>query len=86
MAATVLNSAQAVKVSVFVVRAFVKLRELLSTHRQLAQKLAELERRLQKHDGQIIALIDAIRELMQPPPEPRRRPIGFSGEMEARRD
>ncbi len=82
MAATVLNSPQAVKVSLFVVRAFVKLREILSTHRQLAHKLAELERKLEKHDGQIIALIDAIRELMEPPPEPKRRPIGFAGEME----
>ena len=80
MAASVLNSSQAVKVSIYVVRAFVKLREMLSTHRQLSQKLSELENRLQKHDHQIIALVEAIRELMSPPPEPRRKPVGFLSE------
>jgi len=83
MAANTLNSPRAVKISVYVVRAFVKLREMLSTHRQLALKLAELERKLEKHDGQIVALIDAIRQLMAPPPEPPRRRIGFAAEMEA---
>ena len=78
MAASVLNSPRAVKVSVYVVRAFVKLREVLSTHKALARKLAELERRLDTHDDQIEALLEAIRELMVPPPEPRRRRIGFA--------
>jgi hypothetical protein len=78
MAASVLNSPRAVKVSVYVVRAFVKLREVLSTHKALARKLAELERRLDTHDDQIEALLEAIRELMAPPPEPRRRRIGFA--------
>lgn len=81
MAATVLNSPQAVSVSVIVVRAFVKLREMLSAHRQLAQKLAELERKLENHDAQIAALFEAIRQLMEPPPEPPRKPIGFTSEM-----
>lgn len=80
MAASVLNSQRAVKVSVYVVRAFVKLRELLGTHKQLAAKLDELERKLQKHDRQIIALVKAIRELMAPPEPPRRKPIGFASE------
>ena len=80
MAASVLNTEQAVKVSVFVVRAFVKLREVLSTHKQLAAKLAELESKLQQHDGQIQLLFDAIRELMAPPPDPPRKPIGFAAE------
>jgi hypothetical protein len=80
MAANVLRSPAAVKASIFVVRAFVKLRELLGTHAQLASKLTELERKLEKHDDQIIAIIDAIRELMQPPDDPPRKPIGFHTE------
>lgn len=82
MAATVLNSPQAVNASLFVVRAFVQLRELLSTHTQLAFKLAELEQRLETHDGQIIALIDAIRELMTEPDDPPKPPIGFQTELD----
>jgi hypothetical protein len=77
MAASVLKSERAVKISVHVVRAFVKLREMLSTHRQLAQKLEALERRLDGHDDQIQALLAAIRELMVPPPEPPKKRIGF---------
>jgi len=77
MAASVLNSQRAVKASIYVVRAFVKLREMLATHRVLASRLAELERKLDTHDRQILTLIDAIRELMAPP-EPKRKPIGFS--------
>jgi phage regulator Rha-like protein len=78
MAASVLNSERAVKVSVYVVRAFVKLREILGAHKQLAQKLAELEKRLEGHDEQIAALIEAIRELMAPPPAAARKRIGFT--------
>lgn len=77
MAATVLSSERAVRVSVHVVRAFVKLREMLAAHKQLAGKLAELERKLGTHDQQILALVEAIRELMAPPPEPERKRIGF---------
>jgi ORF6N domain len=76
MAATVLNSERAIKMSVFVVRAFVRLREALATNRQLASKLDELERRLETHDTRIQELIEAIRELMIPPESPRRK-IGF---------
>jgi phage regulator Rha-like protein len=76
MAANVLNSPQAVKMSVFVVRAFIKLRELLSTHKELTYKLAQLEQKLQNHDESIRSLVVAIRQLMTPP-ETRRRPIGF---------
>ena len=61
MAATVLNSPQAVSASLFVVRAFVKLREFLSANHQLAAKLNELERKLQDHDEQFVTLFDAIR-------------------------
>ena len=82
MAASVLKSPQAVKVSVFVVRAFVKLREMLSTHKELAGKLDDLERKLQTHDRQIVSLFEAIRGLMAPPPKPRGR-IGFAAELAA---
>jgi len=78
MAASVLNSERAVKVSVYIVRAFVKLREILGAHKQLAQKLAELEKRLEGHDEQIATLIEAIRELMTPPPAAERKRIGFT--------
>jgi phage regulator Rha-like protein len=76
MAATVLNSERAVQMSVFVVRAFVRLREVLATNQQLAGKIDELERRLDTHDASIQELIEAIRELMEPAPASG-RPIGF---------
>jgi phage regulator Rha-like protein len=79
MVASVLNSQKAIEMSVLVVRAFVKLRNLLATHRQLAIKLNELETKLSTHDQQIVVLFDAIRELMTPPAKPKHR-IGFSGE------
>jgi len=78
MAASVLNTDRAVKVSVHVVRAFVKLRGMMAAHKELARKLAQLERRLDGHDQEIVALMEAIRELMAPPPEPKRKRIGFS--------
>ena len=81
MAANVLNSPRAVQASVFVVRAFVRLRRLLVQNKDLAAKLDQLERKLQTHDRQIIALVEAIRQLMVPPPPPRRKPIGFLSEM-----
>jgi phage regulator Rha-like protein len=76
MLATVLNSAVAVQASIQVVRAFVKLRELLSTHRELAKKLADLEKRIAGHDDEITALFEAIRQLMEPLDKPSKR-IGF---------
>jgi len=76
MAATVLNSKRAVQMSVFVVRAFVRLREMLASNRQLAGKIDELENRLETHDDAIQELLQAIRELMIPPATPRRK-IGF---------
>lgn len=81
MAANVLRSPRAVQVSVYVVRAFVKLREMLSAHREVARKLAELEGRLQGHDQQIVALIDAIRGLMNEPRPRRKPPIGYHTEL-----
>ena len=80
MAATVLNSPRAVQVSVYVVRAFVRLRRMLAGHKDLAAKLDKLEGKVGKHDRQIVALIDAIRQLMAPPPEPPKKQIGFQTE------
>jgi hypothetical protein len=76
MAATVLNSDRAVHMSVFVVRAFVRLREMLGANRQLAAKIYELENRLDTHDDAIQELIEAIKKLMTPGVTRRRR-IGF---------
>jgi hypothetical protein len=77
MAASVLNSERAVEVSVFVVRAFVRLREALGATKALAAKLDELERRVGGHDEAIADLIDAIRALMAPPETKGPKPIGF---------
>jgi len=84
MAANVLNSECAVAMSVYVVRAFVKLREVLASNDELAQKLDDLERkltgRLDIHEKAILQLFAQIRELLRPPPpqpKPKRRRIGF---------
>jgi hypothetical protein len=77
MAANVLNSARAVAMSVRVVRAFARLREVVSSHKELARKLDQLEQRVAGHDSAIASLVRAIRELAAPPePKPKRR-IGF---------
>jgi hypothetical protein len=76
MAATVLNSKRAIEMSVFVVRAFVRMREMLAKNRQLAAKINELDRRLENHDTAIQDIIDAIKELMLPE-GPSKRKIGF---------
>ena len=77
MAASVLNTARAVEVSVYVVRAFVRLREFVLAHKELARQLTELESRVGEHDEAIGQLIAAIRQLMAPPPRPDRGKIGF---------
>ena len=76
MLSSVLNSDRAVKVNIAIMRAFVKLRETLEVNRELAQKFAELEARVGKHDQEIGAIIEAIRQLMAPPKKARRE-IGF---------
>ena len=76
MAATVLNSERAIEMSVFVVLAFVRMRRAIVENRHILTKLAELERRLETHDGDIQDLMAAIRELMAPS-EPSRSSIGF---------
>jgi hypothetical protein len=64
MAATVLNSDRAIQMSIFVVRAFVRMRQVLTANREIATKLNELEDRLESHDADIQELVKAIRELM----------------------
>ncbi len=77
MAATILDSPRAVEMSVYVVRAFVQLREMLASKTALVRKLNELDGKLKNHDEAITAILSAIRELMNPPP-PKRRGIGFT--------
>ena len=77
MLSSVLHSRKAVHVNIVIMRAFVKLRQILATHKDLANKLSELERRIEKHDSDIQAIFEAIRQLMEPPPDPPKRKIGF---------
>ena len=74
MVASILNSPIAVKASIQVVRAFVRLRSILAAHKELAKKLVTLER---KYDVQFKVVFDAIRELMSPPAADHRKKIGF---------
>jgi hypothetical protein len=76
MLSSVLRSERAVQVNVAIMRAFVGLRRMLADNRALASKLAEMDRKLEGHDQAIRSLFDAIRELMEPPPKPKRE-IGF---------
>ena len=76
MLSSVLNSEQAIRVNIAIMRAFVRLREALSVHQELAAKLADLERRIAGHDESVRTLFEAIRQLMAPP-EKTRRPVGF---------
>jgi len=78
MAATVLNTKSAIEVSVYVVRAFVRLRELLASNKEIAQKLSELERKVGKHDSVISEIIETIHRLLAPAPVNKKRPIGFA--------
>jgi hypothetical protein len=77
MLASVLNSDIAAQASVRVVRAFVRLREMVAANAQLASKLEELERRLDSHDEAIVDLFAALKQLLEPPEPPKRREIGF---------
>ena len=77
MLSTVLNSERAVQVNIASMRAFVKLREILSTHKELALKLKQLETKIERHDEEIHAIFEAIRQLMEPPPSSPKHPIGF---------
>ena len=88
MAANVLNSPEAVRMSIFVVRAFIEMRELLGGTKELAKQLAALEKKLTARlDGHEVAIVDVLRRLMDmldppPLPEPPKRQIGFHVEQE----
>jgi len=77
MAATILNSTRAIEVSVYVVRAFVQMREAVVAHKEIARRLDALERKVGTHDHAIARILDAIRQLTQPPEAQKRRRIGF---------
>ena len=81
MAASVLNSERAVQTSIYVVRAFVKLRQMLAPYKELMGNLDQLEKKLQTHDKQIIAIVQAIKLLMPPPEEKPKGPFGFHKKM-----
>jgi len=77
MLSSVLKSKRAIEVNVAIMRAFVKLRETLATHKELSRKLADLERKMGDHDEQIQAIFEAIRQLMAPPDTKKKKKIGY---------
>jgi len=83
MLSSVLNSERAIEVNIAIMRVFVRLREMMATHKELAFKLIELEERLEGHDEQIQNIFEAIRRLMTAP-EPARKKIGFVNEPAAK--
>jgi hypothetical protein len=79
MLANVLKTAVAVRASIQVVRAFVHLRQFLATNEQLARKIEALEEKVGKHDTDLQAILAMLRKILEPPPQPHRRPFGFVG-------
>jgi hypothetical protein len=77
MAASVLNTPRAVEVSVFIVRAFLKLRRMVSEKKELQRKISQIEKKLSDHDDQIIELVTLIKHLLKAEPPPKNRRIGF---------
>jgi len=77
MLSSVLRSKRAIHVNIAIMRAFVRLKAVLSTHKELAHQLSELEHKVEKHDGEIQAIFEAIRQLMAPPPLKPKPRIGF---------
>jgi hypothetical protein len=77
MAASILNSPLAIEVSVYVVRAFVRLRELLASNKELARRLDQHEKQLATHDQAISGLVDTLRQILASPEPPPKRRIGF---------
>ena len=80
MLSSVLHSRRAVQVNIAIMRAFVKLRQILSTHKELAYKFKELEGKIEKHDKEIQDIFEAIRQLMSPPEDSGKKIIGFKVE------
>ena len=77
MAASVLNSRRAVEVSVFIIRAFVKLRRMIAENKELSRRIVQIERHLAEHDSQIMELVKAIKQLLKPDPLPKKRRISY---------
>jgi hypothetical protein len=77
MLSSVLNSERAIEVNILIMRAFVKLREMILTHKKVEQKLKEIEKKFKDHDDQIIQIIQVINQLITPPPTPKKK-IGFT--------
>ena len=77
MAASVLNSQMAIEVSIYIVRAFVKIRRVIAEYKEISRRVALIENQLADHDEQIIELIKAIKQLLKPDPPPKKRRIGF---------
>lgn len=77
MAANILHSEKAVRMSVYVVRAFIKLRELVSSSRKLTIKLNQLEQRIDKHDKLLVEIVEAMQKLLQPSSPKKKRRLGF---------
>ena len=80
MAATVLNSPEAVAMSVFVVRAFMQMREQLAANAAILKRLAEIDKTLLEHDSALRTIWTKLQPLLAPPPEPPRRRIGFNAD------
>ena len=77
MLSSIIRSKRAIQVNVQIMRTFVRLREMMLTHKELAQRLEELEKKHQEHAQQFAVVFDAIRKLMEPPPEEKKGRIGF---------
>lgn len=75
MLSSVLNGERAIAVNIVIMRTFVRLRQILATHKELAERLTAIEK---KYDQKFKVVFDILRQLMEPPPEPRKRPIGFT--------
>jgi hypothetical protein len=84
MLSSVLNSERAVQMNILIIRAFIQLREILATHKDLACKIEELERRQQVQAADIAAVYNLVEKLVAPPRERRHRPIGFITESSTR--
>ena len=80
MAASVLNSLQAVEVSVFIIRAFLKIRKEISEHKELSRRISQLERRLAGHDEQLVQIVQVLKQLLNPDPPAKKYRIGFQAD------
>jgi phage regulator Rha-like protein len=79
MLSSILHGKRAIHINILIIKVFVKLREILATHKELAERLQELEVKIEKHDDATREIFEAIRQLMLPPDKPKRR-IGFDVE------